>query len=94
MCFAAKDRCTTYEPILIPKMKCLDVALAFSVSALFVASYLLLVFFRFKCNWISSWESCQYYTPKIEVGKRWAGICCLVLASFFLGYGLAKPASL
>lgn len=76
------------------KMKCIDIALAFSVCALFIGVYLILVFFRFKCNWISSWESCQHYTPKIEVGKRWAGICCLVLASFSLGYGLAKPASL
>lgn len=76
------------------KMKCIDIALAFSVCALFIGIYLILVFFRFKCNWISSWESCQRYTPKIEVGKRWAGICCLVLASFSLGYGLAKPASL
>lgn len=80
--------------MLMSKAKCVDIGLAISTSALFVSLYLLLVFFRFKCNWISSWESCQRYAPKIEVGKRWAGICCLVLASFSLGYGLAKPASL
>ena len=49
---------TTYKPMPMAKVSCLDVALAISVSALFVALYLFFVFFRFKCNWISSWEAC------------------------------------